>query len=184
MGQDLNIYEHGLNLPVVFTPVFDTDTHFHIPYTKQPGIELIEFLAELDVEIFHAERFFLHPDYMSSIIPHIDGDGGPDLTKLNYVYSAAPFTINWYNLKPGKTLPLYITDVGSEYRAADFDICDLVHDLTIETPSPRLINAAVLHGVDTVSAPVYCFSFALGRASTKKHLSWAEAKESFKEYLA
>lgn len=183
MGQDLNIYEHELGLPVSFAPVFDNDVYFHRPYTDQPSLELTNLLASLGMEIGHAERFFLHPDYLTKIIPHIDGDGGPDLTKLNFVYSADPFTINWYELKPGRILPLLITDVGSEYRSAQPDDCNLIHSLTVETAEPRLINAAILHGVAQVTAPAYCFSFALVDAKNKKPLSWQQAKESFKGYL-
>jgi hypothetical protein len=182
MGQDLNIWERELRLPVEFTPNIDDNLHYHVSYIDSPGTAIIELLAELDIKIDHAERFFLHPRARASLPPHIDGDN-EDLTKLNFIYSSKPSLMNWYQLKEGKRLPLLITDVQSKYRLADPEDCILVHTLKVNSAAPRLINAALLHDIAAVTAPRYCFSFALNRLSTNKRLSWAEAMEAFKEFV-
>ena len=182
MGQDLNIWERELKLPVEFTPNFNGNTHPHVPYIDNPGAAIIELLANLDIKIVYAERFFLQPTGIADLPPHIDGDN-LDLTKLNFVYCSEPTYINWYQLKENRQLPLLTTDVQSKYRLAQKQDCILVHTLKIDSAAPRLINAAILHDITTVTAPRYCFSFTLNRVSTNKVLSWTEAMDAFKEYI-
>ena len=182
MGQDLNIWERELKLPVKFTPNIDDNTHPHAPYIDNPGTAIIELLTRLDIKLAYGERFFLQPTGMDSLPPHIDGDN-EDITKLNFIYCSEPSYINWYQLKENRQLPLLTTSVKSKYQLAQKQDCILVHTLKIDSAAPRLINAAILHDITTVTAPRYCFSFTLDRLSTNKRLSWTEAMDAFKEYI-
>ena len=181
MGQD-NIWERELRFPVDFVPVYDTDPSFHRPYTGLLNTEVEEFLHGLDVEVLHYERFFLSPETIPKLELHIDGFDEV-LTKLNFVYCAAPSYVKWYEQIEDRPLPIKYTDVRSMYRAPDPDNCKLVHTLEITSAAPRLLNTALIHEVLSVSVPRYCFSFALGRRSTKAKLTWDTALDIFKDYI-
>jgi hypothetical protein len=177
-----NQYHYSLKLPVGFDPIYQPPNEFqHNPYPIEllPK-EYIDWFANLNIKIIGGEQFFLDPNARRTYYIHIDNPANQNHVKINYVFCDKDYHMNWYALKPNCESTTAITKIGTTYKWAKTEDCELLHSAIIGQPS--LINASILHTVEPVDTIRYCFSFTLANM-LNENISWQQAVELFNPYL-
>jgi hypothetical protein len=144
---------------------------------------LLNFLAQHNIGINHAEAFYTPPG--QKLFIHIDG---PEInnhwTKLNWVYGGEGSKMQWWSLKnPNKPPNVKSTPTGTPYMYFEPSDCDLVWSDSVGQPS--LVNVGVPHSVDNTASSTgrWCLCYILEDLLSKRKLEWSEAADRLQAYL-
>lgn len=179
----MNIYHANLNIPVEYmfpvVSVPDQQRHYHCGLSKQNICNnLVGWLDTHGLVIHHAEFFYTPPN--RTLEPHIDG-GMNNKVKLNWMMGGHGSYMQWFELKPGKSLQADITVINTPYSRASRSDIILKHEAAIGTPS--LVNVGQIHAIQNKDQPRYVASYLLGLKDTKQILQWDEAIKIFDKYI-
>ena len=173
-----NSYHYKLSIPVSIN-INETWNTERLSWYDSIHSELITFLESLGISIRHAQRFYTPP--YGSLPIHVDSHEAVGQAKLNYIVGGKDSAMNWFKLKPGKTMKTMVTDVGSNYLYAEEEDVVKVHSAEIGYLS--IINSGELHSITNGPEPRVCYSFVLKYPDKNKNLSWHDAVKLLKPYL-
>jgi hypothetical protein len=178
-----NLYHYYINAPVSWSPTFlEPNFQQHNKYDlKYLSQEYIDWLYSLGLTVTVGEQFVTYPN-QTPIPIHVDDPSTEHHVKLNFVYCDSEHVMIWYKLKPECHAQEAYTNIGTHYKWAKHDDCEEIYRARVGQPS--IINAAVLHGVGSVDADRYCFSFSLAKINSNEKLTWKEAISIFKEHAS
>lgn len=175
-----HLYLDGVPFAIPSIEVPDLSKNFHSKIGKHQLCEdFIDWVYERDLVLrddYAGEYFYTPPG--GQVPLHTDKHEINDYVKLNWMVGGDASLMNWYELKPGKTLhpPAYTGLHGAYAGAAPEDVV-LVHSARIGKPS--LVNVGRLH--ELINGPeashVYCVYVDDPR--TGKRISWSEASTMF-----
>lgn len=139
--------------------------------------ETSAFLSKFNVNVRHAEIFYLPPQFELSI--HIDGgNAGQNHSKLNWIFGAAGSKMYWWEPKEGYAPKQYLTDIGTTYQVYEKQNCKEVW--SAEVGCPGLVNVGVPHSVhNSTNDGRWCVSLLLGDMEADYHLQWDKAERIF-----
>lgn len=177
-----NNYFYFLNLPFKFEKEIPNFNNVkHVVYDKNNFPELVNWLASLGVEIEAGEVFKKTPEDNFKTGIHVDGRRFDNHAKINFIVNPGKSKMRWWRVKEGFTWQEEITVIGTPYRWAKREECDLVAETEMHVP--MLVNAGTFHNVEEVDTVRYCFSFRLIHASNKQRVLWNELSTIFKDYI-
>lgn len=181
----MNKYHAYLTIDAPFTfPSFDIpdptiNYHFKINRSMLAN-EFVEWIYERDLVLRDGdsagEYFYTPPN--GSVPMHTDKHEINDYTKLNWLVGGESSVMNWYELKPGKTLSSYEqTNLKTSYAFARPEDVDLVYSARIGTPS--LVNVGRLHSLTNGPEASHVYCVYVDDPQTGKRLSWNQALHFF-----
>ena len=173
-----NSYHYKLSVPVSIN-INETWNTERLSWYDCTHPELIAFLESLGVSIRHAQRFYTPP--YGSLPIHVDSHEAVGQAKLNYIVGGKGSVMNWFELKPGKTMKTMVTNVGSKYLYAEEEDVVKVHSAEIGYPS--IINSGELHSITNGPEPRVCYSFVLKYLDNDRNLNWQDASNMFEAYI-
>ena len=175
-------YFYSLRLPFEFNKeIPDFKNVMHVVYDKSNVPELVNWLATLGVEIEAGEVFKKTPESNFTTRIHVDGRRLDNHAKINFVVNSGKSKMCWWAVKEGHSWQEETTAIGTPYRWARREECDLVAETEMHTA--MLVNGGTFHNVEEVDIPRYCFSFRLAYSSNKQRVLWPELFNIFKDYI-
>jgi len=178
----INNYFYSLNLPFKFEkdiPEFNNSRH--VVYSPENVPELGIWLATFGIEMEAGEVFKKLPGDKFENSIHVDGRRFDNHSKINFVLGSGKSKMRWWKVKQGCNWQESDTVIGTPYRWARREDCDMVAET--ETHTPVLVNAGTFHNVEEVDQPRYCFSFRLRYSTNKHRVLWPELFDIFKDYI-
>ncbi len=177
-----NNYFYSLRLPFEFNKeIPDFKNVKHVVYDKSNVPELVNWLAMLGVEIEAGEVFKKTPEDNFKNGIHVDGRRFDNHAKINFIVNSGKSKMRWWSVKEGYNWQEEITVIGTPYRWARREECDLAAETEMHTA--MLVNAGTFHNVEEVDMTRYCFSFRLVYSSNKQRVLWPELFNIFKDYI-
>lgn len=183
--------QYCLNLDLGFE--IDSTTTSHLSTDNIPplgfiqfGVEkslldprLIDFLKNYQVEVSHAEAFYILPGKKIPI--HVDSDVMDNHCKLNFVYGAAGSVMQWWKLKDkNQQLNYQLTPIGTKYLMFDHNDCNMIWESQVGCPS--LVNVGQPHSVfNCTDQPRTTLSLVLYDLKKQQSLDWDDGVEKFKD---
>jgi len=162
-----------------FLSILKTKNHHRIdPNDLHPAMHL-EF-NKLGLEIVFVESFFKTPFQENRI--HKDAPGYTDATKINWVFDGMGSTMNWYEPKNDKVLPLQdITSIGVQYSYYQRPDLNLLHSQQVLSPS--IVQVGIPHDITMGPDYRHCISAFFKIQNTNEYITFNESKDLFKDYI-
>lgn len=152
----------------------------HMPYgLSQMNKDFLEFIESLGLFVHFGEYFYTAPN--TCLRPHTDTIEITDVVKLNWMRGGSDSAMEWYKLKPNKTLQKSKTKINSTFSGSRIEDVDLVYSASVGTPS--LVNVGQIHGVVNFNEPRHVVCAVLGKRRFDLRLEWDEAIKIFQKYV-
>lgn len=176
---NLNLTDIPLFKEEQFLFVLKTKNHYKInPDEIHPAMHLA--FNKLDLEIVFVESFFKIPFQSNRI--HKDAPGYTDATKINWVFDGEDSTMNWYEPRNDKVLPLQdITSIGVQYSYYQRSDLNLLHSQQVTGPS--IVQVGIPHNITMGTKHRHCISAFFKQKNSSEYIPFDKSKDLFKDYI-
>lgn len=189
-----NTFHRYLNLPFEIEKpeiLKFTDRYEHFEMKTYCNVQMIEWLATLDLEISAIEAFHTPPGDKIDI--HCDSAEIDNHVKINVTWGPEEGTTRWWNCK--KMQPIFrqhiVTDISGntekrkpEGLVAFEENCNLVYETS--TNKPSLVNVGKMHSTynpnKTEGRWTLCFVLK-HKYSESPYVHWDDALKIFSEFI-
>jgi len=168
-----------------FFEQFQTQAHLHLePEHINP--EFVYFLKQHRLTYPEIDVINVRPNQHTFV--HSDNDFLDDMPKLNWIYGGKASVMNWYEMRPGTTVPEPERNAVNGYRIRwDHRKLRRVHSQPVQFPS--LVQTGVPHNIFNGAENRCCVSVPLGwdrgngQYSKFQRPTFQECAVMFKEYI-
>ena len=142
----------------VFFEKFKTQGHLHLE-SEYINPEFTYFIRHH--KLAHPEIDVINVRPNQKTFVHSDNDFLDDMPKLNWIYGGNPSVMNWYEMRPGTTIPEPERNAVDGYRIRwDHRKLRRVHSQSVQFPS--LVQTGIPHNIFNGAENRCCISVPLG----------------------
>lgn len=142
------------------------------------NVEFLDLIDSFGLALSHAEVFYSQSN--SKHEAHIDTHANTDFPKLNWIFGGEGSLMIWYKPKEGYSGTDSYTSINTKYLG--FEPRNIIPIEAANLLSPSLVQAAVIHNVQTFTDPRWCLSTVYHYKDTNTFPTFNKLLEIFKDY--